>query len=164
MFFLEGHPYGSTDIIKHRIVVDSNKIINIRPRRMAPFLMEGATRQTEGLLEKRLVEHSKSPFNSPILMIPIKKDHNGNTTWRMGIDYRALNEISIPDNFPMYHIQDLLDSLGGYKYFCTFYMNMGIWHIKMDERDRYSTAFSSDSAHLNLKVMPFGQLCHLLHG
>ena len=45
---------------------------------MAPFLMEEANRQIKVLLDKGLLEHSKSPINSPILMIAKKKDCEGN--------------------------------------------------------------------------------------
>ena len=55
LFFLDGDPYGRTDVIEHRIIVNSNKIINIRPRRMAPFLMEEANRQIKVLLDKGLL-------------------------------------------------------------------------------------------------------------
>ena len=55
---------------------------------------------------------SKSPWASPILIVKKKDGSN-----RVVIDYRKLNNITKKDSYPLPHIDDALDRLGGAKYF-----------------------------------------------
>ena len=56
------------------------------------------------LIEKGVIHPSTSPCGSPIVLVP-KKDG----TWRMCIDYRALNKIMVKNKYPLPRIDDLLD-------------------------------------------------------
>ena len=47
------------------------------------------------------------------------------------VDYRGLNAVSTPDSFPLPRIDDLLDQLGGAKYFSTLDLAAGFWQIPM---------------------------------
>ena len=60
---------------------------------------------------------SNSPYDSPVWVIPKKLDLHGNKKWRMVIDYRKLNEKTVGDAYPLTNITDILDELGGAKYF-----------------------------------------------
>ena len=69
------------------------------------------------MLEDDIITPSQSEWNFPILMVPKKLDASGKRKWRMVIDFRKLNEISIGDSYPLPNIQDILDKIGRPIYF-----------------------------------------------
>ena len=69
-------------------------------------------RQIQELLQKGHIRTSSSPCGSQIVLVQ-KKDG----TWRLCIDYRALNKIIVRNRYPIPRIDDLLDQLKGVKYF-----------------------------------------------
>ena len=104
---LPSHLPPSRPGIDHRIRTESNaKIPQKNPYRLSHAESLELQRQVEDLLKKGLISKSNSPYSSPVLFVK-KKDG----TMRMCIDYRALNDITIKDRFPLPHIGDLLDQL-----------------------------------------------------
>ena len=77
------------------------------------------------LLESDIVRPSKSPYNSPLWIVPKKPDAQGNKRWRMVIDFPALNEKSISDAYFLFSIFKILDQLESAKYFSVFNLANG---------------------------------------
>ncbi|MCO5570352.1 hypothetical protein L7F22_024072 [Adiantum nelumboides] len=77
---------------------------NRPPYRVSRASNEEIMNQVKDLLEKGLIQPSSSPYCSSVLLV-LKKDGS----WRMCIDYRALNKITIKNRFPNPRIDDILD-------------------------------------------------------
>ena len=74
----------------------------------------------------------------------------------MVINYRALNEKTIRDAYPLPNVIDILDQLGGAKYFTVLDLAVGFHQIEVEPNDRYKTAFSIPFGHYEFNRMPFG--------
>lgn len=111
--------------------------------------------QVNKMLNENIVEHSVSPYNSPILLVP-KKSNDNNKKWRLVVDFRQLNKKILADKFPLPRIDSILDQLGRAKYFSTLDLMSGFHQIPLSEESRKYTAFSTPSGHYQYTRMPFG--------
>jgi hypothetical protein len=71
------------------------------------------------MLNDDIIQPSTSACNSPILVIPNKLDASGTQKWRIVVDFRKLNDVTVRDSFPIPTISEILDNLGNSKYFST---------------------------------------------
>ena len=73
------------------------------------------------------------------------------------IDYRRLNQVTKIHNYPLLHIEDSLNTLGGARFFCSLDLASGYWQVEMDAADREKTAFVTQGGLFEFRV-PFGLL------
>ncbi|GBG92923.1 hypothetical protein CBR_g57759 [Chara braunii] len=107
--------------------------------------------QLDDLLAKGWIRPSCSPYGAPVLFVRKK-----NKDLRLCIDYRKLNAQTIKNVGPLPRIDDLLERLGGAKYFSKLDLKSGYHQIEIQPKDRYKTAFKTRYGHFEWIVMPLG--------
>ena len=83
----------------------------------------------------------------------VKKKDN---TYRMCIDYQALNKVSVKDAYPMPSASSCFQQPSGARWFCSTDLASGYWQVKMSEESKDKTAFCTRKGLFEWDVMPFG--------
>nr|AAC26240.1 contains similarity to reverse transcriptases (PFam: rvt.hmm, score: 116.22) [Arabidopsis thaliana] len=121
------------------------------PYRMAPAEMAELKKQLEDFLGKRFIRPSTSPWRAPMLFMK-KKDGS----FRLCIDYRGLNQVTVKNKYPLPRIDELLDQLRGATCFSKIDLTSDYHQIPIAEADVRKTAFRTRYGHFEFVVMPFG--------
>jgi hypothetical protein len=86
----------------------------------------------------------------------MKEDASGKKKWKIVVDFRKLNDVTIGDSFPILVISEIIDALGKSKYFSTIDCASGFLQVPVKSEDQVKTAFSTREGHFQYKRMPFG--------
>ncbi|GJY43752.1 putative nucleotidyltransferase, ribonuclease H [Tanacetum coccineum] len=121
------------------------------PYRLAPSELEELSGQLKELQDKGFIRPSLSPWGAPILFVK-KKDGS----FRMCIDYRELNKLTVKNRYPLPRIDDLFDQLQGSQFFSKIDLRSGYHQLRVHEDDIPKTAFRTRYGHFEFTVMPFG--------
>ena len=79
-----------------------------------------------------------------------------NDKWRLYIDYRKVNDLTVKDSYSLPYIDKIFDSLDGAQIFTTMDLYSGYHQILMDEESVEITSFTTTFGNYQFKVMPFG--------
>jgi len=154
--YKEGEKLTFTNTIKHVLNTTHNSPIYSKQYPLAQTHEIEVENQVQEMLNQGLIRESNSPYNSPTWVVPKKPDASGVNKYRVVIDYRKLNEITIPDRYPIPNMDEILGKLGKCQYFTTIDLAKGFHQIEMDEESISKTAFSTKSGHYEYLRMPFG--------
>ncbi|GJU89210.1 putative nucleotidyltransferase, ribonuclease H [Tanacetum coccineum] len=119
--------------------------------RLAPSEMKELSVQLQELLEKGFIRLSSSLWGAPVLFVK-KKDGS----FRMCIDYRELNKLTVKNRYPLLRIDDLFDQLQGSSVYSNIDLRSGYHQLRIKEEDISITAFRTQYGHFEFLVMPFG--------
>lgn len=151
-----GEKLTCTSATKHKILTTNDSPIYTKNYRYPHHFKKDIEEQIQEMLGNGIIRPSKSPYSSPIWVVPKKLDASGKRKVRVVIDYRKLNEQTVDDRYPMPQIEEILDSLGKSVYFTTIDLKSGFHQIAMDPKHVEKTAFSTDKGHFEFTRMPFG--------
>ncbi|GJV41482.1 reverse transcriptase domain-containing protein [Tanacetum coccineum] len=112
------------------------------PYRLAPSEMKELSEQLKELSDKGFIRPSSSPWGAPVLFVK-KKDGS----FRMCIDYRELNKLTVKNRYPLPRIDDLFDQLQGSSVYSKIDLRSGYHQLRVREEDIPKTAFRTRYGH-----------------
>ena len=127
---------------------------SIAPYKMSPIELRELRRQLDVLLEQGLIEHTATPYGSPVLFV--KQKDGDSFKLRMVCDYRAVNKATISQGIPVPRIDECLEQLHGANFFSSLNLKSGFHQQRLTESDSEKTTINTRYGQYKWKVLPFG--------
>lgn len=121
------------------------------PYRLAPSELKELSEQLKEFSDKGFIRPSSLPWGAPFLFVK-KKDG----LFRMCIDYRELNKLTVKNRYPLPRIDDLFDQLQGSSVYSKINLRSGYHQLRVREEDILKTAFRTRYGHFEFRITPFG--------
>ena len=154
IFITELSPSKLCSIKKHSILTGDHPPICQKEHRIPIHLEDKVKTEIDKLKTQGIIRPSESPWRSSLVIVP--KDAN---KIRLCVDYRALNEITVKNAYPLPRIDDIIDTLSKAEIFSVMDATSGYHQIALEETDMKKTAFSWKGELYEYTRMPFG-LCN----
>nr|GFA32823.1 putative reverse transcriptase domain-containing protein [Tanacetum cinerariifolium] len=110
--------------------------------------MKDLSEQLKELSDKGFIRPSSSRWGAPVLFVK-KKDGS----FRMCIDYRELNKLTVKNRYPLPRVDDLFDQLQGSSVYSKIDLRSGYHQLRLQEEDIPRTAFKTRYGHYEFQVM-----------
>ncbi|GFR93010.1 Pol polyprotein, partial [Elysia marginata] len=142
---------GHTTSVVHEIRLNSDQVVRVKPYPLPFAAQEFVKEEVQKLLDLGVIEHSSSPYCSPIVIVK-KKDG----TLRLCIDLQKLNALTIFDanNIPL--PEDLFAQLSHASIFTSCDLAKAYWQIPLHPESKIYTAFQTPLGLMQWTRMPFG--------
>ena len=137
--------------VKH-IITTTGQPVHTRPRRLNPKVADAAKEAVRVMLQDGIIRPSKSPWASPLHVVPKKSG------WRVVGDYRLLNDVTLKDKYSLPPLQDFSAKLAGCTVFSKVDLTSAYFQIPLDEESMAKTAVTTPFGSYEFTRMPYG-LC-----
>ena len=136
--FTQDRELGDTDLVTHSIETGNAKPVQTLPRRLPYALRKELELELSTLLDTGCIEACVSPYSSALVLV--RKKGGG---LRVCVDYRGVNKDTIPDKYPIPHIDKLIDMVGRNKprVFTSLDLMRGYHQVKIAESSKHKIAF-----------------------
>ncbi|GKD39238.1 putative reverse transcriptase domain-containing protein [Tanacetum coccineum] len=121
------------------------------PYRLFPSEIQELSNQLQELADRGFIRLSTSPWEAPVLFVK-KKDGS----FRMCINYRELNKLTVKNRYPLPRFNDLFDQLQGLSVYSKIDLRSGYQQLRVRDEDIPKIAFRTRYGHYEFQVMPFG--------
>ena len=144
---------GCTNLHHHVIDTGNAPPVSQRFYRTTPEKKEEIEKQVQQMLQDGIIEPSTTPWVSPVVLVKKKSGE-----YRFAVDYRRLNQLTKPIQFPLPRLEDVFDTIGekGAQIFTSLDLASGYWQVPMDQNSKEKTGFITQSGVYQFKKMPFG--------
>ncbi|GBL81688.1 Retrovirus-related Pol polyprotein from transposon 17.6 [Araneus ventricosus] len=142
---------GQCGIVQHEIHLTDPVPTRQKPYRVPYQLKAEMKRQINTLLDAGIIQPSKSAYAAPVLLVKKSDD-----SYRLVADLRKLNSKTIPDNFPLPNLNEMIDMLTGAKYFTTMDLTSGFHQMLLHPNSTHLTGITTEFGLFEYKRLPFG--------
>ncbi|CAM4589164.1 unnamed protein product [Lepidochelys olivacea] len=142
---------GLTERAYHSIDTGNAHPIRVQPYRVSPQAKTAIEREIQDMLQMGVIRPSESAWASPVVLVPKPDGEIG-----FCVDYRKLNAVTRPDNYPMPRTDELLEKLGRAQFISTLDLTKGYWQVPLDESAKERSAFITHLGLYEFIVLPFG--------
>ena len=126
-----------TNVLKHKIVTENTLPQYRKPYKIPHAYEKEVDKQIKEMIENDIIRPSISPWNAPVMLVK-KKDQS----LRFVLDFRALNDVTKKDTYPLPLIQDLIDRMGGSVYWTKLDAASAYWSMPLEEDSKEKTSSS----------------------
>ena len=150
-FATPGQPLTRARLPAMRIETGETRPVSRRPYRLSHHESQEVERIVKDHIAAGIVRPSFSPWASPVILIKKKTGE-----YRLVVDYRRLNSVTVPDAYPLPRLDDTLEAMAGAQWFSSLDLASAYHQVPLDPEDQSKTAFVTKSGVFQFTVVPFG--------